>query len=76
MSFLKKVLFIFREGGREGEREEEKHQCVVVSCVPPTGGLAHNPVMCPDWEWSHQHFGSQAGIQSSEPHQPGPSYTS
>ena len=26
-------LFIFMEKGREGEREEEKHQCVVASRV-------------------------------------------
>ena len=26
-------LFIFMERGREGEREEEKHQCVVASRV-------------------------------------------
>ena len=34
------------KGGREGE----KHHCVVVSHMPPTGDLAHNPGMCPDWE--------------------------
>ena len=28
-------LFIFREGRRKGEREEEKHQCVVASCATP-----------------------------------------
>ena len=39
-------LFIFRERGRKGEREGEKHQCVVVSQVPPTGDLACNPGMC------------------------------
>ena len=39
-----------RQRGREGEREGEKHQCVVASHVPPTGDLAHNPGMCPDWE--------------------------
>ena len=38
--FLRFYLFIFRERGREGEREEEKHQCVVASCTPPTGELA------------------------------------
>ena len=45
-----KILFIYfrRERGREGEREGEKHQCVVVSHVPPTGDLACNPGMCPD----------------------------
>ena len=35
-----KILFIyFRQRGREGEREGEKHQCVVASCAPPTGDL-------------------------------------
>ena len=48
--FLRFYLFIFRERGREGEREGEKHQCVVASRAPPTGDLACNPVMCPDWE--------------------------
>ena len=45
-----KILFIFRERGREEEREGEKHQCVVATWVPPTGDLACNPGMCPDWE--------------------------
>ena len=30
-------LFIFRERGREGEREGEKHQCVVASHAPLLG---------------------------------------
>ena len=34
------------EEGREGE----KHPCVVASYVAPTGDLACNPGMCPDWE--------------------------
>ena len=54
----------------EGEREGEKHQCVVASHTPPTGDLAHNPGMCPDWESNPRSFGSQAGTQSTEPHQP------
>ena len=33
-------LFIFRERGWEGDREGEKHQCVVASDVPPTGDLS------------------------------------
>ena len=46
--FYLKKLFIFRE--REGEREGEKHQCVVASHMPPpTGHPAGNPGMCPDW---------------------------
>ena len=56
---------------REKEREREKHQRVVACCVPPTGDLAHSPGMCPDWESNQQSFGSQAGAQSTEPHQPG-----
>ena len=42
-------IYLFLEREREGEREGEK-QCVVASHVPPTGDMAHNPGMCPDWE--------------------------
>ena len=41
---------MFREMGRGGEREGQKHPCVVASCTFPTGDPAHNPGMCPDWE--------------------------
>ena len=48
---LQSPIFIYLlEKGREGERQREKHQCVVVSQEPPTGDLACNPGMCPDWE--------------------------
>ena len=57
--------------GREGEKEGKKHQCVVASHLPPTGDLAHNPGMWPDWELNRRPFGLQAGAQSTEPHQPG-----
>ena len=43
-------VFIFRERESEGEREEEKHHCVVASRAPPAGDLAYNPGMFPDWE--------------------------
>ena len=57
--FFKKILFIyFTERGREGEREGEKHQCVVASHVPPIGDPAHNPGMCPDQESNPRPFGS------------------
>ena len=39
--------------------------------MPPTGDLACNPGMCPDWESNQQSFGSQAHAQSTELHQPG-----
>ena len=49
--FFKRVyLFIFGEKGREGEREGEKHQCVVASHAPCAGDVARNPGMCPEWE--------------------------
>ena len=38
---------------------------------PPTGDLARNPGMCPDWDSNWSPFGSQAGVQSTEPQQPG-----
>ena len=68
---FKEILFIFRERGREGEREGEKHQCVVASRTPPTGDLARNPGMCPDRESNRRPFGLQTSAQSTEPHQPG-----
>ena len=70
-NILLKILFIARERGREGEKEGEKHQCVVVSCVPPTSDLARNPGMCPAWESNCRPSGLQVGTQSTEPHQPG-----
>ena len=36
-------LFIFRERGREGEREGEKHLCVVASYTPHTWGPGPQP---------------------------------
>ena len=50
--FILKILFIFRERGRVGEREGEKHQSVLASRVPPTGNLACNSGMCADGEWN------------------------
>ena len=67
-SFFK---YIFRDRGKEGEREREKHQCVVASHTPQTGDLVHNSGMCPDWELNQLLFDSQACTQSTELHQPG-----
>ena len=54
-----------------GEREGEKHQCVAVSYVSPTGDQARNPGMCPNQESNQRPFGSQASTQSTKLHQPG-----
>ena len=43
--------------------------CGCLSHVP-TGDLAHNPGMCPDWELNQWDFGSQAHAQSTELHHP------
>ena len=67
---FKYFIYLLLEKGREGEREGEKEPCVFASRTPPTGDLAHNPGMCPDWESNWRPFGSQAGAQSTEPHQP------
>ena len=58
--FVKRFyLFTFRERGKErGRREKEKERNIdmqekhqsVASHVPPTGDLAHNLGLCPDWE--------------------------
>ena len=58
------------ESGKEGEGEGERHQYVVASHVPPVGDQAHNPGICRDWESNQRLFGSQARIQSTEPHRP------
>ena len=42
-------MYFFREKGKEGEREEEKHR-LVASHMLPTGNLACNPDKCPDQE--------------------------
>ena len=53
----------------------ERNINVWLPLMLPTGGLACNSGMCPDWELNWQPFGSQANAQSTEPHQPGLLYT-
>ena len=60
--FLKNFTYLFLEKGREGEREGEQHQWVVASQVAPTGDLAHNPGMRPDWESNWRPFGLQPAL--------------
>ena len=72
--FFKDFIYLFLERGVRREREGEEHQHVIASCMPHTGDLAQNPGICPDREWNQRPFGSQAGTQSTEPHQPGRIY--
>ena len=48
-------MYLFLER-KEGERE--RNSSVVYSHAPPTGDLAYNPGMCPNWESNQQPFGS------------------
>ena len=45
--------------------------CGCASSASPTGDPARDPGMCPDQKLNQRPFGSQAGAQSTEPHQPG-----
>ena len=47
---FKDFIYLFLERRREGERQGEKHQCVVASCMTPTGDVACNTSVCPDRE--------------------------
>ena len=41
------------------------------SCLLHAPYWGPSPGMCPEWELNQGPFGSQAGAQSTEPHQPG-----
>ena len=49
----------------------EKHPSVA-SHMPPTGGLACNPGMCPHWELNQQTLSLWEDFQPTEPHQSQP----
>ena len=72
--FFFDFIYLLLERGKGKEKEKERNINVwgvhglVVSHTPPTGDLAHNPGICPDWEWNQLHFGLQADTQSTEPH--------
>ena len=47
-------LFIFRQRGKEGQRQRNMN--VWLPLESPIGDLAHNPHMCLDWELNHDHL--------------------
>ena len=66
--FFKDFIYSFSERGEEKEKKRERNISVLLL---PTGDLACNPDMCPDWESNQRPFGSQARAQSTELQQPG-----
>ena len=70
--FKRFYLFIFQREGKGGrKRERETSMCGCLSHAPPHWGPGPQPRHVPNWESNQRPFGSQAGTQSTEPHQPG-----
>ena len=75
-TFKKNFIYLFLERGEGREKERERsinvgeiHQSAA-SHAPPTGDLAGKTQACAlTGNW--RPFGSLAGAQSTEPHQPG-----
>ena len=71
--FKKKIylfIYLFLEG-REEERETNINVWLPLTPSLTPRDLAYNPGVCPDWESNRRPFGSQAGTQFTELHQPG-----
>ena len=70
--FLKSFIYLFLDrGGRETEREGEKHQHVretQISCMCPNQGPAHNSGLCPNRESNQRPFALWADGQLAEPY--------
>ena len=51
VAFKKDFIYLFLEKGEGKEKERERNISVWLPLgMPPTGDLACNPGMCPDWE--------------------------
>ena len=68
--FLKDFIYLFLERRKRRKKERERNSDWL-PLTPPHGDLDCNPGMCPDWESNQWPFGLQAGIQSTEPNEPG-----
>ena len=64
-------MYLLSERGERREKEERNINVCLPLSRPPNGNPAHNPGMCSDRGANWQPLGSQAGAQSTEPHQPG-----
>ena len=61
---------MFRERGREKQRERNINVWLPLTC-PLLGTWPATQARALDWESNQWPFNSQAGAQSTEPHQPG-----
>ena len=71
--FFLDFIYLFLERGERRKRGRETSKFGCLLCAP-YWGLACNPGMYPDWELNWLPFGSQAGTESTEPHQLGPDF--
>ena len=72
LQFLKRFyVFIFRQREREGERDGEKHQCVVASHATLLGTWPSTQACALTRNRTSDRLVHQAGAECTEPHQPG-----
>ena len=72
--FKKHFIYLFLERGEGRENERERNidvweKLMFASCMPPTGDLACNPSMCPEWELNLWPFVLHDNAQPIEPSQ-------
>ena len=74
LPLFKKILFIYlfleRGEGKEKDREGNINVWLLLT-HPHARDFVCNLGFCPDWESNQRPFGSQAGTQSTDAHQPG-----
>ena len=68
------IYLVFREGKGGRKRGRETLLCGCLSHIPYWGTWPTTQACTLDWESNQQPFGSQASSQSTEPHQPEPTY--
>ena len=68
---FKKKIYIFLERGEGREKERETSMCGCLSCARPLGTRPATQACAQTWNRTADPPSSQAGTQSTDPHQPG-----